>query len=171
MDGKSVKEPSDSSPKQKPAWVLTAEGREVVGPWYMEHTCIGVHELADSNMRDGRHLRRRVCQASGVPSKEINPGGSSSAQGKKRVMSSEQKSGADGEAAAMVAKGVPNPRWCPSGLSKPQRCRLQKLRQEEIAAAREEASRDAWFNQVCPMTEPKRTWREKRLAKEEGDGG
>jgi hypothetical protein len=87
------------------------------------------------------------------------------------VTSSEQKSGADSAAAAMVAKGVPNPRWCPSGLSKPQRCQLQKLRQEEIAMAREEASRDAWFNQVCPMTEPKRTWREKRLAKEEGDGG
>jgi hypothetical protein len=29
---------------------LTAEGREVVGPWYIEHTCIGVHEHADSNL-------------------------------------------------------------------------------------------------------------------------
>jgi hypothetical protein len=87
------------------------------------------------------------------------------------VTSSERKSGADGEAAAIVTKGVPNPRWCPSRLSKPQRCRLQKLRQAEIAAAREEASHDAWFNQVCPITEPKRTWREKRLTKEEGDGG
>jgi hypothetical protein len=38
-----------------------------------------------------------------------------------------------------------------------------------MATTREEAACDAWFNQARPMIEPRRTWREKRLAKEEGD--
>jgi hypothetical protein len=59
--------------------------------------------------------------------------------------------------------------WCPNGLNKTQRHQLQKLQQVEIASAWEEAEHDACFNQAHPIIEPKRTWREKRLAREEGD--
>jgi hypothetical protein len=44
---------------------------------------------------------------------------------------------------------------------------LQKLRKKEIEMKRAENARDEWFNRVRPMTSLKRTWREKRLAKEE----
>jgi hypothetical protein len=64
----------------------------------------------------------------------------------------------------------PAPRWCPKGLTKTQRCYLQKMRQREIAEKEMKDQRDVWFNQACPMTNPKKTWREKHLAKEEGYG-
>jgi hypothetical protein len=171
VDRGGVEKPGDSntSPKPKRARMLTAEGREVVGPGYTERACIGMHEHADGNMQGGIRLKGLAYQACGVPSEEVNLGGSSRTQGKERMTSSGRKSWADGEAAVTVAKKIPNPRWCPSGLSKTQRRQLQKLRQVEIAAAREEAARDAWFNEVRPMTEPKNTWREKRLATEVGD--
>jgi hypothetical protein len=42
------------------------------------------------------------------------------------------------------------------------------MRQREIAEKRMEDQHDAWFNQACPMVKPKKTWREKCLAKEQG---
>jgi hypothetical protein len=64
----------------------------------------------------------------------------------------------------------PAPKWCPKGLSKTHRHRLQKMRQREIAEKREEDDHDRWFNQAHPMVVVTQTWREKHLAKEEGDG-
>jgi hypothetical protein len=64
-------------------------------------------------------------------------------------------------------KRMPEPRWCPSGITKIQRHRLQKLRQCELVEKQEEVERDRWFNQLRPMTRPRQTWREKRLAREE----
>lgn len=58
-------------------------------------------------------------------------------------------------------------RWCPAGLSRTQRRRLQRLRSEEAKAARAKAMRDEHFNSYKPMQPPKRTWREKRLARED----
>jgi hypothetical protein len=59
------------------------------------------------------------------------------------------------------------PRWCPARLSKTQRRRLHKLRKAEIEKDKEEKEHDEWFNAARPMTTPKMTWREKRLAWEE----
>jgi hypothetical protein len=59
---------------------------------------------------------------------------------------------------------IPQPRWCPAGLTKTQWRRLQKMRKSEME--REKAC-DEWFNQARPMIAPKKTWREKRLAHEE----
>jgi hypothetical protein len=58
----------------------------------------------------------------------------------------------------------PTPKWCPSGISKTQRRRLQKMRQQEIAEKRMEEEWDAWFEKARPMTKPKkhgerRAWR------------
>jgi hypothetical protein len=53
----------------------------------------------------------------------------------------------------------PVPQWCPRGITKTQKCRLQKMHQREL---------DCWFNCLRPMTKPKQTWQEKWLAKEEG---
>jgi hypothetical protein len=38
----------------------------------------------------------------------------------------------------------------------------------EIAEKQREEERDRWFNQARPMTMPKKTWRERRLAREGG---
>jgi hypothetical protein len=47
------------------------------------------------------------------------------------------------------------PQWYPTGLSKTQRRRLQKLHKSEIDKEREENTHDEWFNKVRPMTRPK----------------
>jgi hypothetical protein len=60
------------------------------------------------------------------------------------------------------------PRWCPRGITKTQKRRLQKMHQRELAEKKEEEERDYWFNRLQPMTRLKQTWREKWLAKEEG---
>jgi hypothetical protein len=61
------------------------------------------------------------------------------------------------------------PRWCPRGITRTQKHRLQKIRQRELAEKKEEEEQDYWFNRLRPVTKPKQTWQEKRLAKEEGD--
>jgi hypothetical protein len=60
------------------------------------------------------------------------------------------------------------PRWCPRCITKIEKCRSPKMHQRELAEKKEEEERDNWFNHLQPMTEPKQTWREKWLAKEEG---
>jgi hypothetical protein len=42
------------------------------------------------------------------------------------------------------------------------------MHQRELAKKKKEEERDYWFNYLRPMTKPKQTWQEKRLAKEEG---
>jgi hypothetical protein len=60
------------------------------------------------------------------------------------------------------------PRWCPRGITKTQKHRLQKMRQRELAKKKEEEERDYWFSRLRSMTRSEQTWREKCLAKEEG---
>jgi hypothetical protein len=47
------------------------------------------------------------------------------------------------------------PWWCPRGITKTQKCRMQKMRQRELAEKKEEEEQDYWFNCLWPMTEPK----------------
>jgi hypothetical protein len=54
----------------------------------------------------------------------------------------------------------PAPQWCPRGISKTQKHRLQKMCQRELADKKEEEERDYWFNRLRPMTKPKQTWQE-----------
>jgi hypothetical protein len=61
----------------------------------------------------------------------------------------------------------PAPRWCPRGITKEQKCGLQKKHQRELAKKKEEEEQDYWFNHLQPMTRPKQKWRQKWLAKEE----
>jgi hypothetical protein len=63
------------------------------------------------------------------------------------------------------------PRWCPRGITKTQKYRLQKMRQRELAKKKEEEERNYWLNRLwpmTPMTKLKQMWRAKLLAKEEG---
>jgi hypothetical protein len=60
------------------------------------------------------------------------------------------------------------PRWCPRGITKTQKRRLQKMHQRELAEKKKQQPPDYWFNRLQPMTRLKQTWREKWLAKEEG---
>jgi hypothetical protein len=41
----------------------------------------------------------------------------------------------------------PAPRWCQRGITKTQKCRLQKTCQRELAEKKEE-ERDYWFNSL-----------------------
>lgn len=67
-----------------------------------------------------------------------------------------------------VAPGTkPLEQWCPTGLNRTKKRRLQKFRTQEIREKQAEEERDRWFNQLRPMIASEKTWREKRLAKEE----
>jgi hypothetical protein len=44
----------------------------------------------------------------------------------------------------------PAPRLCPRGITKTQKCRLQKIRQRELAEKKEEEELDCWFNRLRP---------------------
>jgi hypothetical protein len=44
---------------------------------------------------------------------------------------------------------------------------VQKLRAKELEEKKGEVERDRWFNQERPMVEATKTWREKRIAREE----
>jgi hypothetical protein len=48
-----------------------------------------------------------------------------------------------------------------------QRRRVHKLRAREIEEKRKEAEQDLWFNQDSPMTCSGKTWKEKRIDREE----
>jgi hypothetical protein len=54
-------------------------------------------------------------------------------------------------------KRHPKPRWCPTGLSKTQRRRLQKLRTKELEEEWEEKLCEEWFNEVRPVVNTMKT--------------
>jgi hypothetical protein len=56
-------------------------------------------------------------------------------------------------------------------LTRTQRRRVQKLRAREIKEKRKENERDQWFNQERHVIPPKKTWKEKRIEKEERSDG
>jgi hypothetical protein len=62
----------------------------------------------------------------------------------------------EGKGAAPSKRSAPQ--WCPRGITKTQKCRMQKLHQRELAEKKEEEERDYWFNRLQPMTKSKQTW-------------
>uniref|UniRef100_A0A0A9AL91 Uncharacterized protein n=1 Tax=Arundo donax TaxID=35708 RepID=A0A0A9AL91_ARUDO len=62
---------------------------------------------------------------------------------------------------------TPAPCWCPDGLNRTQKRRVQHFRSLEKVEKEKEEERDRWLNQVQPMVIRKKTWREKQLAREE----
>jgi hypothetical protein len=42
----------------------------------------------------------------------------------------------------------PAPRWCPRGITKTQKHKLQKMHQKELVKKKEEEERDYWFNHL-----------------------
>jgi hypothetical protein len=65
------------------------------------------------------------------------------------------------EGKGVAPRKRPAPRWCPRGITKTQKHRLQNMRQRELAKKKEDEERDYWFNRVWPMTKLKQTWWEK----------
>jgi hypothetical protein len=64
----------------------------------------------------------------------------------------------EGKGAAPSKRLAP---WsCPTGITKTQKHRLQKMHEREFAKKKREEERDYWFNHLWPMTKPKQTWRE-----------
>jgi hypothetical protein len=56
---------------------------------------------------------------------------------------------------------------CLPGLTQTQRRWVQKLRAKKIQEKAREAKRDRWFNQEMPMKKSGKTWKEKRIEREE----
>src|SRR3954462_5094090 len=55
------------------------------------------------------------------------------------------------------------PKWCPPGLSKSQKRRLQRMRNHEKVDQEAEKLRDEWFNKERPMVLVANVWRPKQL--------
>jgi hypothetical protein len=53
------------------------------------------------------------------------------------------------------------PRWCPPGLTRTQKRKLQQLWLAEMREKVQEKRRDELFNEIKPMTLPKQEWRRK----------
>jgi len=57
-----------------------------------------------------------------------------------------------------VAPGTkPKSQWCPRGLTRTQKRRVQRLRALEIKEEQAEKLRDEWFNEARPMVVAKMT--------------
>jgi hypothetical protein len=61
------------------------------------------------------------------------------------------------EGKCVAPSKTPSPWWCPRGITKTQKCRLQKMRQRELAKTKEVEERDYWFNCLWPMIMLKQT--------------
>ena len=72
----------------------------------------------------------------------------------------------DHEASTSKAKSrdpkYTQPRWCPFGLTKAQKRRLQRMRSHEKEEQEAEKQRDKLFNERRPMVPPKQVWRPKQ---------
>ena len=55
------------------------------------------------------------------------------------------------------------PKWCPPGLSKSQKRRLQCTRNHEKVEQEAEKLRDEWFNEERPMVPTAKVWRPKQI--------
>jgi hypothetical protein len=51
------------------------------------------------------------------------------------------------------------PRWCPPGLTRTQKRKLQQLRLADMREKEREKQRDELFNEIKPMTLPEQEWR------------
>jgi hypothetical protein len=58
----------------------------------------------------------------------------------------------------------------PKGYYQDRKMSVAEVTAKGVSQKKEEEDQDYWFNHSRPMTKPKLTWREKRLAKEEDDG-
>jgi hypothetical protein len=146
-------------------------GREIVGPGYSEAPSTGGVEASK-----GRHEpRMKVTRGVAYPTRIMgNRFGGQSGEGRHSSMDHLHGTVAEDstEAGSRRARSVkaPKPWWCPTELSKIKHRRLQKLRKKEMEAKKAEDVHDEWFNRAWPMTSLKKTWRERRLAREEHNG-
>jgi hypothetical protein len=143
-----MKQEGEKDPKR--ACIVTTEGCEVAGLGYSELSSIA-----------GSGAVKGTC-ADGSIQQPVNPSRVT------RVLGDRNPERSNDGTVAKVGRR-PAPRWCLSGISKTQCCRLQKLGQKELPEKRDEEERDRWFNHARPMTKVKQTWRDKRLAHEEND--
>jgi hypothetical protein len=122
-------------PRQKHTLVMTAEGREVVGPGYSTCKLVTKKDVAESSLHGEQRTKGVVGQdcvkvhsartdLGGIATRGLRGTGNPCLGSRLRKQDTEPRRG---------EKKVQAPRWCPSGLSKTQRHHLQKLRQSELA--------------------------------------
>ena len=73
----------------------------------------------------------------------------------------------DHEASIIKAKSrdpkYTQPKWCPSGLTKAQKRRLQRMRSQQTAEQKAEKQRDKLLNDIRPMVSTKQVWMPKQI--------
>jgi hypothetical protein len=138
-------------PEAKCVWLMFAQGREIVGPCYSERMQNDDGRRVEGTEEEKNSSTRHVVGTAHPES------------GNKRTRDAMMEL----NLARSEHKRIPEPHWCPVGLTKMQLRRLQKMRQREITEKRKEEEHDVWFTQTWPMFVMKKMWREKRLAREE----
>jgi hypothetical protein len=154
----------------KQARVMSAEGHEVIGSGYSDLMNMNQHTDRHDGFAgtEGKKMITRHAWEGSEGQKDLGGNLAQEYNCENSLLVWLEGKMSDSIARVNLMK-VPEPRWCPGGLSKTQRWRLQKMRQTEIEEKQREEECDLWFNQVRPMVKVKQTLREKRLAKEEGE--
>jgi hypothetical protein len=146
----------DNRTGTKRARIMSASGREIVGPGFSSLSKVVAREVGrgegESSQEKSEAKDKESGQLAGVPEVQMHRG----------------KQGGQGVKTTLPST-APAPRWCPPGLTKTQRRHIQKLGAREIEERTREAERDAWFNKEHPMITSKKTWKEKRIEKEGRD--
>jgi hypothetical protein len=98
---------------------------------------------------------RSVGGTSQKPPQLIKPWQASSSKQPEEPHASQSATSLAGQIRQLIE---PKPMWCPVGLSKSQKRRLQRIRTAELCEAAQERARDEAFNDLRPMlTRPKTT--------------
>jgi hypothetical protein len=95
-------------------------------------------------MKNSANMESQVTQNSANMESKVTE---SSANTKNWVMQdSRGRKPEEGKGAAPSKRSVA--RWCPTGITKTQKCKLQKMCQRDLAEKKEEEERDYWFNSL-----------------------
>lgn len=141
--------------QQKRLRVLSAEGREIVGPGISEQPKYWVNLAVGQASWDVPVLLQRVIYSGMLLSDKVlvqkrGNGGSGTGVSEAKP-AGKQVEACEAGADRAVGKEE-EPRWCPVGLSRTKKRRVQRLRRlESMEKKKKEEERDRWFNEARPM--------------------
>jgi hypothetical protein len=149
--------PHRDEPEGKRAQIMFDAGREIVSPEYSKEPKVEVLT---------RQISRQPTRGVGACVRP-DPGNMPDKSLQKHEQGSRPRGDTAKAPAERQSRRIPQPRWCPVGLTKTQWRRLQKMRKNELEQEKAKKARDNCFNQARPIVEMKKTSREKRRAREE----
>lgn len=134
--------------------LLSEVGWEIVGPGYSEEPRVnfGATQVDYSTGQESKVTRGASSQVESI--EENGNVGVDSMVSSKVDMRLSHNTVDEGKQSRTVVKArkVPEPRWCPAGLTKTQRRRLLKLHKKQIDEEKRKKACDEWFNRARPMT-------------------